>query len=116
MGGGGGVSICRLLAGVRLRRREDGVGPAATVLPPPNARPALAGVRPRPEKDLKSPGVGPFWPSAALLVGVKSRETVAAPLPASRGVAMVCNSRELACAGRLKCWQAAGRRNREAWR
>ena len=55
-GGGGGVSIWRLLAGVRLRRREDGVGcpPAAAARPKPC--PALAGVRPpRPEKERKSP-------------------------------------------------------------
>jgi hypothetical protein len=80
MGGGGGVSIWRLLAGVRLRRREGGVGPAAASLPPPKARPALAGVRPKPENDRKSPGVGPFCPSAALLVGVNSSET---PAPAA---------------------------------
>ena len=82
MGGGGGVSIWRLLAGVKLRRREGGVGPAAASLPPPKALPPLAGVRPRPEKERKSPGVPPFWPSA-LVVGVKSRDTPA--VPCSRG-------------------------------
>jgi hypothetical protein len=82
MGGGGGVSIWRLLAGVKLRRREGGVGPAAASLPPPKALPPLAGVRPRPEKERKSPGVPPFWPSA-LVVGVKSRDTPA--VACSRG-------------------------------
>lgn len=85
MGGGGGVSICRLLAGVRLRRREGGVGPAPPPTPPPKPRPADAGVRPRPENDRNSPGVAPFWPSAALGTGVKSRET---PPGASRGAAV----------------------------
>ena len=92
MGGGGGVSICRLLAGVRLRRRDEGVGPDAVAPPAPNVRPALAGVRPRPENDLKSLGVAPFCPSAVLLVGVNSSDTPPPPPPAASRAAMARQS------------------------
>ena len=76
MGGGGGVATSLLLAGVRLRRRDDGVGPCAAV---PNALPPLAGVCPSPENDLKLPGVLVF-PSFLLVCGVKSKETAGVPL------------------------------------
>ncbi len=102
MGGGGGVSIWRLLAGVRLRRREGGVGPAAPP-GPPKARPALAGVRPSPEKERKSAGVVPFCPSAVLLSGVKSRET-----PCSRGAVDGVGNAILAAGGAGALLMASG--------
>lgn len=98
------MSIWRLLAGVRLRRRDEGVGWAPAPSRPPKARPALAGVRPRPEKVRKSPGAGPFCPSVALVVGVKSRLT---PSPAGTraGVAIWSSglqaAAEAAAGGRL---------------
>ncbi len=105
MGGGGGVSICRLLAGVRLRRRDEGVGWAPEASRPPKARPVLAGVRPRPENVRKSPGAGPFCPSVAFVVGVKSRLT---PSPAGTraGVAMLRTDNRAAERG--GGWAAAG--------